>query len=83
MPSPATMMTPSCSSAAGPVAEPRTATPVEIVPDFNRYDGAQVLGGVSQMIRTVASSRLHSRIHGTYAGPLYTADWKRDRRRYN
>lgn len=65
------------------MVESRTATPVEIVPDFNRYDGAQVPGGVSQMIRTVASSRPHSRIQGTYAGPLYTADWKRDRRRNN
>ena len=54
--------------------------PTEIVPSFNRYEGAQVLGGVSQMIRTVASSSVNPRIRGPYAGPLYTADWIRNRR---
>jgi hypothetical protein len=48
--------------------------PAEIVPDFNRYEGAQVLAGVSQMLRTVATPRLEPRISGTYRGPLYTAD---------
>ena len=48
--------------------------PAEIVPDFNRYDGAQVLAGVSQMIRTVAAPRSESVVRGFYRGPLYTAD---------
>lgn len=48
--------------------------PAEIVPDFNRYEGSQVLAGVSQMVRTVATSRLEPLVRGTYGGPLYTAD---------
>ena len=48
--------------------------PVEIVPDFNRYEGSQLLGGVSQMIRTVATSTLSSHVRGPYSGPLYTGD---------
>ncbi len=48
--------------------------PVEIVPDFNRYDGAQMLAGVSQVIRTVATDRLTPLVRGFYKGSLYTAD---------
>ena len=54
--------------------------PVEILPDFNRYVGAQMLAGVSQMILTVSTSELKSRVNGVYQGPLYTADLKRRRR---
>lgn len=54
--------------------------PVEILPDFNRYVGAQMLAGVSQMILTVSTSELNSRVKGDYQGPLYTADLKRRRR---
>ena len=56
--------------------------PVEIVPDFNRYVGAQVLAGVSQMIRTVSALELKPRIRGPYTGALYTADRKRSRIRH-
>jgi len=54
--------------------------PVEILPDFNRYVGAQMLAGVSQMIRTVSTSGLKPGMDGVYSGPLYTADLKRSRR---
>ncbi len=57
-------------------------SPVEILPGFNRYVGAQVLAGVSQMIRTISTSRLRPRVQGAYAGPLYTADLKRSRQRH-
>ncbi len=56
--------------------------PVEIVPDFNRYVGAQVLAGVSQMIRTVSALDLTPRIRGAYSGALYTADRKRSRKHH-
>lgn len=48
--------------------------PVEIIPDFNRYVGAQMLAGVSHLIRTVSTARLTPRVHGVYEGALYTAD---------
>ncbi len=48
--------------------------PVEIIPDFNRYDGAQMLAGVSHLIRTVSTARLTPRVQGIYEGALYTAD---------
>ncbi len=56
--------------------------PVEIVPDFNRYVGAQVLAGISQMIRTISTSDVRPRIQGPYRGALYTADRKRSRKRH-
>ena len=52
-------------------------SPIEILPGFNRYVGAQVLAGVSQMIRAVSTERLRPRIQGAYTGALYTADRKR------
>jgi predicted methyltransferase len=54
-------------------------SPVEILPGFNRYVGAQVLAGVSQMIRTISTSHLRPTVRGEYAGPLYTAELKRSR----
>jgi len=51
--------------------------PVEILPDFNAYVGAQVLGGVSQMIRLVATDALEPAVSGPFLGPLYTADRKK------
>ena len=51
--------------------------PVEIIPDFNRYLGAQVLGGVSQMIRTVSTGNTRPRIVGAHSGSLYTNDGPR------
>ena len=53
--------------------------PVEIIPEFNDYVGAQVLGGVSQMIRLVSTGKPQPLVTGTYRGALYTADRKRRR----
>ncbi len=61
------------AAAVGTITETGLA-PVEIVPDFNRYVGAQMLAGVSHMIRTVATARLRPPIQGFYEGALYTAD---------
>ena len=61
------------ASAIGALADMGLA-PVEIVPDFNHYEGSQLLGGVSQMIRTVATASRSPRVRGPYAGPLYTGD---------
>ncbi len=46
---------------------------VEMRPAFNRYDGAQLLAGVSAMIRAVTTSQAATP-EGRYHGPLYTAD---------
>ena len=53
--------------------------PVEIVPKFNEYVGAQVLGGVSQMIHLISTGKPQPLVTGTYRGALYTADCKRRR----
>ena len=53
--------------------------PAEIIPEFNDYVGAQVLGGVSQMIRLVSTGKPQPLVTGTYRGALYTADRKRRR----
>ena len=50
--------------------------PVEILPGFNEYVGAQVLGGVSQMIRAVSTGSLLVTQSGRFAGPIYTAELK-------
>lgn len=64
------------ASAVGTITETGLA-PVEIIPGFNRYVGAQMLAGVSHLIRTVATARLTPRVEGVYAGSLYTADRSR------
>jgi predicted methyltransferase len=48
---------------------------VEMRPGFNHYDGAQLLAGVSAMIRAVTTPHLAD-LEGPYSGPLYTADKK-------
>lgn len=52
---------------------------VEIVPDFNGYDGAQLLAGSSQMIRTVYAGQ-GGGPDEVYDGPLYTRDIRRQPR---
>ncbi|MDE2997952.1 MAG: bis-aminopropyl spermidine synthase family protein [Gemmatimonadota bacterium] len=64
------------ATAVGTITDTGLA-PVEIVPDFNRYAGAQMLAGVSHLIRTVATARLSPRVNGFYEGSLYTADRSR------
>ena len=48
--------------------------PAEVLPAFNRYEGAQVLAGISQMIRTVSTGELCPAVIGEHQGPLYTAE---------
>lgn len=52
--------------------------PVEMIPDFNRYDGAQLLAGSSQMIRCVSAGQGGGH-DDTYDGPLYTRDARQRR----
>ncbi|MDP6778727.1 MAG: putative methyltransferase, partial [Candidatus Latescibacteria bacterium] len=67
------------AEALGMLAEMGLA-PVEVLPEFNHYVGAQVLAGVSQMIRTVSTGDASPVVQGEYRGALYTAD-KRARRK--
>jgi predicted methyltransferase len=50
--------------------------PVEVLPGFNSYDGAQLLAGSSQMIRTASTGALAPAVPGRFDGPLYTASRK-------
>jgi N4-bis(aminopropyl)spermidine synthase len=52
---------------------------IEVIPDFNRYDGAQLLAGSSQMIRVVSGGGANPNAE-EYAGPLYTRDVRRQPR---
>ena len=54
--------------------------PVEILPAFNQYVGAQVLGGVSQMIRMVTTGPTVPAVAGAFTGALYTAEQKQKKR---
>jgi predicted methyltransferase len=49
----------------------------EMHPTFNRYIGAQMLGGVSAMIRAVSAGEPPIS-DSRYDGPIYTADRKRE-----
>jgi predicted methyltransferase len=42
--------------------------------DFNRYVGAGVLGGTSDLYRLVATRDVHPLVTGRFDGPLYTAE---------
>ncbi len=46
--------------------------------DFNEYVGAGVLGGTSHLYHLVATDALAPAATGTFSGPLYTADERRD-----
>jgi N4-bis(aminopropyl)spermidine synthase len=45
-----------------------------LVPDFNDYVGAGVLGGTSHLYQLAATADLTVLVSGTLTGPLYTAD---------
>jgi predicted methyltransferase len=66
------------AAAIGAIAAAGLA-PVEIVPDFNHYVGAQMLAGRSQMIRTVFTGAGRPTVEGRYDGALYTADLRKGR----
>ena len=53
--------------------------PVEILPTFNDYVGAQLLAGQSQMIRCVCTGSGEAIVAGRYDGPIYTADFRKGR----
>jgi predicted methyltransferase len=52
---------------------------VEVIPEFNRYEGAQLLAGSSQMIRVVFSGGATVG-DSSYEGPLYTRDKRKPSR---
>jgi N4-bis(aminopropyl)spermidine synthase len=45
-----------------------------LVPDFNRYVGAGVLGGTSDLYRLAATNSVRPLVGGRFDGPLYTAE---------
>jgi predicted methyltransferase len=45
-----------------------------LAPDFNRYVGAGVLGGTSDLYRLVATGDVAPLVVGRFEGPLYTAE---------
>jgi len=45
-----------------------------LVPDFNDYVGAGVLGGTSQLYHLAATSELRPLVTGKFEAPLYTSD---------
>lgn len=53
--------------------------PMEIVPTFNEYVGAQLLAGQSQMIRCSYAGGGERPVTGAFDGPLYTADFRKGR----
>jgi predicted methyltransferase len=52
-----------------------------VVPDFNRYEGSQVLAGSSQMMHVVTTARTRRTMTGRYDGQLYTAELGQSPRR--
>jgi len=46
----------------------------EVLPGFNEYRGAGILGGVSQMLRLVSTPESRPEVAGRYTGPLYTGE---------
>ena len=55
--------------------------PVEMLPTFNEYVGAQLLAGQSQMIRCVRSDPGRATVTERYEGPMYTAEFRKGRSR--
>ncbi len=53
-----------------------------LVRHFNEYLGAGVLGGTSHLYHLVTTAELRPLVGGTYAGPLYTGDFREPGRAY-
>lgn len=49
----------------------------EVLPGFNRYEGASLWGNQSQMLVFTGTSQIDPAVQETYDGPLYTADFRR------
>jgi hypothetical protein len=45
-----------------------------LLPGFNRYVGAGVLGGTSDLYRLVATKDVRPLVRGRFEGPLYTSE---------
>ena len=50
---------------------------VRVLPRFNDYEGAAILGNTSQMIELATSDTTRPLVTGAYTGSLYTADQER------
>lgn len=50
---------------------------VRVLPHFNDYEGAAILGNTSQMIELATSETARPLVTGAYEGSLYTADQER------
>jgi len=50
---------------------------VRVLPRFNEYEGAAILGNTSQMIELATSDATRPLVAGAYEGSLYTADQER------
>jgi len=55
--------------------------PVEIIPSFNRYEGAEIIGNQSQMLVLKTANSLPA-IRGEFTGLLYTGEIRRTVRMY-
>lgn len=51
-------------------------TTTAIIRNFNEYEGAGILGGVSHLQQLTTTTRTRSLPQSTYYGPLYTADMR-------
>ena len=53
----------------------------EIIPGFNRYEGAQILAGSSQLIHALTTPSARSSVRSVYEGQLYTSQVKKKEKR--
>jgi predicted methyltransferase len=54
----------------------------EIIPRFNEYEGAEMIGNTSQMIILKTTEKSNSIIDDTYDNPIYTGEVVRTMRKY-
>jgi hypothetical protein len=55
---------------------------VEIIPRFNEYEGAEIIGNTSQMIILKTTEKSNSSIGDTYDNPIYTGEVVKTMRKY-
>ncbi|MDQ3856734.1 MAG: bis-aminopropyl spermidine synthase family protein [Chloroflexota bacterium] len=54
----------------------------ELRPGFNRYEGASVLAGTSDLYSLVVTARAHASVQGRHEGALYTGELRPRARQY-
>ncbi|MCG8540061.1 MAG: bis-aminopropyl spermidine synthase family protein [Clostridia bacterium] len=54
----------------------------EVIPRFNQYEGAQIIGNTSQMIILKTTAKSHGIIDDAYEKPIYTGEVVRTMRKY-